>query len=75
MLRNLGVEEVPTIQNIDTNYSHESVEEKCYQGLLMWMKNCGTQTATTNKLCDALRKTGCIEALEELSRAGMLNYG
>ena len=75
MLRYLGVEEVPTIENVDRNYSHESVEEKCYQGLLMWMRNSGPQTATTKKLCNALRKTGCTEGLEALSKAGRSNYG
>ena len=71
VLRNLGVEEVPTIANVDNNHCHEPVEEKCYQGLLTWMRNSGPQTATTQKLCNALRKTGCTEALEELSKAGM----
>ena len=74
VLRNLGVEEVPTIQNVDKNHSNETVEEKCYQGLLVWMANCGTQTATTKKLCDALRQTGCTKALETLSKAGMSNH-
>ena len=72
MLRNLGVAEVPTIENVDKNY--EEVEEKCYQGLRKWMDSCGTQTATTKKLCDALRQTGCAKALEVLSKAGMSNY-
>ena len=75
MLRNLGVAEVPTITNVDKNHSHESVEEKCYQGLLMWMRSCGTQTATTKKMCVALGQTGCTEALEALSKAGMSNNG
>ena len=74
VLRNLGVEEVPTIANVDNNHCHEPVEEKCYQGLSMWMRNSGSQTATTKKLCNALRKTGCTEALEALSKAGMSNY-
>lgn len=70
LLRNLDIAEVPTIENIDKDYKHETVDEKCYQGLLMWMRSCGTQTATTKKLCDALRQTGCSEALEALSKAG-----
>ena len=39
------------------------------------MESCGTQTATTKKLCNALRKTGCTKALEALSKEGMSNYG
>ena len=69
MLRKLGVPEVPTIKNVDEDY--RKVDEKCFQGLLMWMRSCGPQTATTKKLCNALRETGCTKALEELSKAGM----
>ena len=73
MLRKLGVPEVPTIKNVDEDY--RKVDEKCFQGLLMWMRSCGPQTATTKKLCNALRETGCTKALEELSKAGMSNHG
>ena len=75
VLRNLGVDEVPIIENVDKDYKDEKVDEKCYQGLLIWMRSCGLQTATTKKLCDALRQAGCTEALEALSRAGMSSYG
>lgn len=71
LLRNLGVAEVPTIENVDKDYQNETVGEKCYQGLRKWMESCGPQTATTRKLCDALRQTGCTEALEALSKAGI----
>jgi len=71
LLRNLGVAEVPTIENVDKDYQNETVGEKCYQGLRKWMESCGPQTATTRKLCDALRQTGCTEALEALSKAGV----
>ena len=40
----------------------------------MWMRICSPQTATIEKLCDALRQTRCTEALEALSRAGMSYY-
>ena len=69
VLRYLDVDEVATIENVDQDYGR--VKEKCYQGLLMWIRSCGTQTATTKKLCDALRQAGCTEALEALSKAGM----
>jgi len=75
VLRYLGVADVPTIENVDTDYKHETVGEKCYQGLRKWIESCGTQTATTKKLCNALRQAGCPEALEALSQAGMSNYG
>ena len=63
-----------TIQKVKKDYRHESIQEKCYQGLLMWMRICSPQTATIEKLCDALRQTRCTEALEALSRAGMSYY-
>lgn len=69
LLRNLGVKDRPTIENVDEDYRR--VNEKCYQGLLRWMESCGTQTATTKKLCNALRKTGCTKALEALSKEGV----
>ena len=69
VLRYLGVDEVATIENVDVDYRR--VKGKCYQGLLMWIRSCGTQTATTKTLCDALRQAGCTEALEELSKAGL----
>ena len=75
LLRNLGVPDVPIIENVDKDYKHETVDEKCYQGLRKWMESCGTQTATTKKLCDALRQTGCTEALKALLKAGTSNYG
>lgn len=70
ILRNLGLAEVH-IEHVDADYKDGNVYEKCYQGLLKWMRSCSTQTATTKQLCDALRQTGCIEALEELSKAGI----
>ena len=73
VLRYLGVDEVPIIENVDNDY--KTVEEKSYQGLLMWLRSCGTRTATTKKLCDALRRAGCTEALEALSNAGMSDCG
>jgi len=70
VLRNLGLPEV-AIDNVVTDYKDGKVYEKLYQGLLEWMRKCGTQTATTKQLCDALRQTGCTEALKALSKGGI----
>lgn len=69
VLRNLNIDERPTIENVDNN--NDAVEEKSYQGLLAWMRSRGTQEATTKKLCVALRLAGCSEALEALLKEGM----
>ena len=74
MLRNLGVAEV-AIEIVEKDCKDDKVYEKCYQGLLMWMRSCGTQIATTRQLCDALRQAGSSEALEALLKAGMSNDG
>ena len=68
VLRNLSIEEV-VIENVNEDYN--KVAEKLYQGLLAWSR--GTQRATNKKLCEALHLAGCSEALEKLSREGMLN--
>ena len=71
VLRYLRTEEV-TIDALDEDYS--KVAEKFYQGLLAWMRSRGTQRATTKKLCEALHRAGCSEALNKLSREGMSSY-
>ena len=52
------------IRNLEEDYKHCKVAEKCYQGLLAWMESVGPQNATSKKLCDALRHVGCLQALE-----------
>lgn len=54
------------IRNLDEDNRHYNVAEKCYQGLLKWKEKRGPQRATMKKLCKALQKVGCSEALEAL---------
>lgn len=64
-MRNLGIPEM-TIRNLDEDHKYYGVAEKSYQGLLKWKEKLGPQKATIKKLCDALVKVGCSEALEAL---------
>ena len=54
------------IRNLEEDFKHCDVDEKCYQGLLKWKNSVGPQRATTKKLYDALRVVGCSEALKTL---------
>ena len=71
VLRHLGLEE-RALENVEENWKHSKVDEKCYQGLLEWVRNF-SQKATTRALCKALRLEGCSEALETLSKEGKSN--
>lgn len=66
VLRYLGLEDVK-IEILDEE--HKAISEKCYQGLLTWMR--GDKNASTRDLCDALRRADCLEALKELSKEGL----
>lgn len=55
-----------TIRNLDEDYKHCEVAEKCYQGLLKWINSVGPEEATVKRLCDVLQKVGCFKALEAL---------
>jgi len=48
------------------DYKNASVDEKCYQGLLVWKDGQGPEGATIKTLCDALRLAGCSEAMKAL---------
>ena len=63
VLRKLSMNET-IIRNLEEDYKHCKVVEKCYQGLLAWKEIVGPQNATSKKLCDALRLVGCSEALK-----------
>ena len=67
ILRHLGVEEA-ILDNVDAN--NPRANEKSYQGLLEWTRLAGTQEATIENLCNALRAAGCTEAIEKLSSRG-----
>ena len=54
------------IRNLEEDYKHCEVAEKCYQGLLKWKENVGPQEATVKNLCRAMQNVGCSEALEAL---------
>ena len=69
ILRHLGVEEA-VLDNVDAN--HTRANEKSYQGLLEWTRLAGTQRATIENLCNALKAAGCTEAIEKLSSRGMI---
>ena len=71
VLRHLSLKE-KALENLDEDYKNCKVSEKCYQGLLEWVRN-GSQKPTTRTLCKALRLAGCSEALETLSKEGMSN--
>ena len=63
VLRHLDMEET-AIENVDLENKY--VSEKFLQGLLQWMRNVGSQKATTRTLCNALREAGCsVKALEK----------
>ncbi|KAL9960402.1 hypothetical protein ACROYT_G033854 [Oculina patagonica] len=72
VLRNLSMNEM-MIRNLDEDYKHCKVVEKCYQGLLTWKESVGPQKATLKTLCDALRQVGCSEALKTLSKEDVSN--
>lgn len=55
-----------TIRNLEEDHKYCEVAEKSYQGLLKWKEKLGPQKATIKKLCDALERVGCSEALEAL---------
>ena len=54
------------IKNLEENNKNSEVAEKCHQALLKWKEKLGPQGATIKKLCRALQKAGCTEALEAL---------
>jgi len=54
------------IRNLEEDNKHSEVAEKSHQGLLKWKEKFGPQGATIKKLCRALQKVGCSEALEAL---------
>lgn len=61
------------ISNLEEDFKHGKVTEKCYQGLLTWRGSVGLQKATTKKLCHALRLVGCTEGLEMLWKDNTVN--
>lgn len=67
VLRYLGLENV-RIEVLDAE--NRTISEKCYQGLLIWMR--GERNASTRELCDALQRADCREALDQLSREGLV---
>lgn len=67
VLRKLSIKEA-IIRNLEEDYKNDSVNEKCYQGLLKWKDGQGCQGATITTLCDALVVVGCSEALTTLRR-------
>ena len=67
VLRKLSIEEA-MIRNLEEDHKNASVDEKCYQGLLVWKDNRGPQGAMIKALCDALHLAGCSEALKALQR-------
>ena len=69
ILRRLHVEEA-VLDNIDAN--HLRANEKCFQGLLEWTRSAGTQGATIENLCNALKAVGCTEVIKKLSPRGMI---
>ena len=68
-LRHLKVSE-GIIRKVDEDYRWTS--EKRYQGLLEWTRSAGAEGATIENLCIALRAAGYTEAIEKLSRKGMI---
>ena len=56
------------INNLEEDNKHSEVAEKCHQALLKWKEKSGPQEATIKKLCQALQKVGCSEALEALRK-------
>lgn len=67
VLRKLSIEEA-IIRNLEEDHKNASVQERCYQGLLVWKDNRGPQGATIKALCHALRLAKCSEALNALQR-------
>ena len=65
VLRNLSMND-PTIRNLEEDYKHCEVAEKCYQGLLKWTNIAGPEKATIKELCFTLQKAGCLKGLEAL---------
>ncbi|XP_020610357.1 netrin receptor UNC5A-like isoform X2 [Orbicella faveolata] len=65
VLRKLSIKEA-IIRNLYEDYKNASVDEKCYQGLLVWKDGQGPEGATIKTLCDALRLAGCSEAMKAL---------
>lgn len=65
VLRNLSMDDT-TIRNLEEDYKHCEVAEKCYQGLLKWTEIVGPEKATIEKLSYALQKVGCLKGLEAL---------
>lgn len=70
VLRNLPSIKENHLENLEDDYKHYKVIEKCLQGLFEWRRIAGPQKATTRALCNALRREGCFEALEALSIGG-----
>ena len=62
ILRHLHVEEA-VLDNIDA--SCPRANEKCYLGLLEWTRSAGTQGATIENLCNALKAVGCTEVIKK----------
>ena len=69
ILRHLHVEEA-VLDNIDA--SRPRANEKCFQGLLEWTRSAGTQGATIENLCNALKGVGCTEVIEKITPRGMI---
>lgn len=67
VLRKLSIEEA-IIRNLEEDHKNATVEERCYQGLLVWKDNLGPQGAMIKALCDALYFASCSEALKALQR-------
>lgn len=64
VLRELTLDN-PTIEYLEEDY--KIATERFYHGLLRWKGKVGSLNATTKKLCDALHRAGCSEALKTLN--------